>query len=46
MAIRFAIAAIALQASFAVRTFAPVEVQAEERAKIEKAIDGNRNLLH
>ena len=27
-------------------TFAPVEVPAEERAQIEKAIDGNRNLLY
>ena len=27
-------------------TFAPVEVPAEERALIEKAIDGNRNLLY
>ena len=36
-------AAIAMLASFA---FALVEVPAEERAQIEKAIDGNRNLLY
>ena len=36
-------AAIAILASFA---FALVEVPAEERAQIEKAIDGNRNLLY
>ena len=40
----------AIQAAVDVRldggTFAPVEVPAEERALIEKAIDGNRNLLY